>query len=196
MEIVALLGSPRASGNSAFIAERFLKAARKKGARTTVFALNKMRYRGCQACDACKTRTEHCVLKDDLTPVLEAVQRADVLLLATPVYYGDVTAQMKGFIDRTFCFFTPDFRDNGHQSRLPSGRKLVMVLTQGAQPGYFQDVFSRYSHFLSYHGFTEAHLIRACELVGPQEVRRKAAVLKLAEKTASLVVVPTVRIPA
>jgi hypothetical protein len=98
---------------------------------------------------------------------------------------------MKGFIDRTFCYFTPDFRTNDHQSRLPSGRKLVMILTQGAQPGYFQDVFSRYSHFLGYHGFTEAHLIRACGLVGPQEVRKKAAVLKLAERTAATVVGPS-----
>jgi multimeric flavodoxin WrbA len=191
MEIVALLGSPRASGNSAFIAERFLKAARKKGARTTVFALNKLSYRGCQACDACKTRLDRCALKDDLAPVLDAVKRADVLLLATPVYYGDVTAQMKGFIDRTFCFFTPDFRTNGHLSRLPTGRKLVMVLTQAAPPGYFQDVFTRYSSFLGYHGFSDAHVIRACGLVGPQEARKKAAILKLADQTAAAVVGPS-----
>jgi len=190
MEIVALLGSPRAAGNSSFIAERFLKAARRKGARTTVFALNKLRYRGCQACDACKTRMDHCVLKDDLSPVLDAVQRADALLLASPIYYGDLTAQMKGFIDRTFCYFTPDFRTNGHQSRLSSGKKLVMVLTQGAQPEYFKDVFGRYSSFMSYHGFTESHLIRACNLVEPAAVRKDAKVLKLADKIAALVVGP------
>jgi multimeric flavodoxin WrbA len=187
MEIVALLGSPRASGNSAFIAERFLEAARKKGARTTVFALNKLRYRGCQACDACKTRLDHCGLKDDLSPVLDAVMRADAVLLASPIYYGDLTAQMKGFVDRTFCYFTPEFRTNGHQSRLPSGKKLVMVLTQAAPSEHFADVFRRYSRFLSYHGFTEAHLIRGCDLVGPEDVRQKTAVLKLAEKTAAAV---------
>ena len=188
MDIVALLGSPRASGNSAFIAGRFLEAAEKLGARTRSFSLNQLRFRGCQACDACKTRTESCVLKDDLAEVLEAVRRADVLLLASPVYYDDVTAQMKTFIDRTFCYFTPDFRTNGHRSRVAPGKTLVFVQTQGAAAEFFKDVFARYCGIMKIHGFTQAHLIRACGLVASDAARGCSDVLQLAEDTAALVV--------
>ena len=58
---------------------------------------------------ACKTKLDRCILEDDLTRVLDAVREADVLLLASPVYYGDLSSQMKSFIDRTYSYFVPDF---------------------------------------------------------------------------------------
>lgn len=102
MKVVCLLGSPKPKGNSAFLAERFCSAAEARGAGVETFSLNQLNYRGCQACMACKTKHDRCVLKDDLEPVLDAVRQTDALVLATPVYYGEVTSQMKGFIDRTF----------------------------------------------------------------------------------------------
>jgi multimeric flavodoxin WrbA len=132
MKIVAVLGSPRAAGNSALITDRFLQAARKLGAETQSFALNMLKYRGCQACMACKKSSDKCVLKDDLAEVLDAVQGADVLVMASPVYYGDVTAQMKAFFDRTYSYFTPDYlQPDKKRSRLAGGKKFVFVLTQG-----------------------------------------------------------------
>ncbi len=58
MKIIAVLGSPRSNGNSAFIARHFLETARKLGAETQSFALNTLTYRGCQACRACKKTAE------------------------------------------------------------------------------------------------------------------------------------------
>ena len=95
MNIVALLGSPRSTGNSAAIANRFTETAASLGARVTNFQLNRLTYRGCQGCYACKKGLDHCVLKDDLTQVLDAVAAADLVVLASPVYYGDMTAAMK-----------------------------------------------------------------------------------------------------
>ena len=65
MKIVCLLGSPRPKGNSAAIAARFCEAAEGLGAEVTTFALNKLKYRGCQACMTCKTKLDKCVLKED-----------------------------------------------------------------------------------------------------------------------------------
>ena len=107
MKIVCLLGSPREKGNSAIVANRFCATAERLGAGVQVFALNKLEYRGCQACMACKTKLDHCVLEDDLTEVLEAVRETDVLVLASPVYYGDLSSQMKGFIDRSYSYLAP-----------------------------------------------------------------------------------------
>lgn len=169
MKIVCLKGSPRSGGNSATIANHFLRAAAAEGAETHSFELNRLTYRGCQGCYACKSRLDHCVLEDDLTEVLAAVAAADLVVLASPVYYGDVTSQLKGFVDRTFSFLVPDYRTNPQPSRL-SPKKLLFILTQGRpDEEAFADIFPRYEGFLKWLGFTEVGLIRACG-IGPGSV--------------------------
>lgn len=169
MKIVTLLGSPRSGKNSASIAGRFNQSAAELGAQTGVFELNRLNYRGCQGCYACKKELDHCVLNDDLSDVLAAVQEADLVVLASPVYYGDVTAQLKGFIDRTFSYLKPDYLTNPQPSRL-SPKKLVFVLVQGhPDEKLFADIFPRYEVFLKWMGFSEIRLIRACGF-GPSAV--------------------------
>jgi multimeric flavodoxin WrbA len=169
MKTVALLGSPRTNGNSAAIAQRILSAAGGLGGETRAYELNKLSYRGCQACYACKKGHEQCVLKDDLTEVLDAVAAADLVVLASPVYYGEITSQLKGFIDRTFSYLRPDYLTNPQPSRL-SPKKLIFVLTQGhPDDGMFADIFPRYAGFLKWMGFSDSRLIRACG-VGPSTV--------------------------
>lgn len=169
MKIVSLLGSPRSKGNSTTIANRFTETASKLGAEVKTFELNRLLFRGCQACYACKKNLDHCVLKDDLTEVLAAVQEADVVLLASPVYYGDVTAQLKGFIDRCYSYLKPDYLTNPQPSRLQP-KKLVFVQTQGQDDETsFADIYPRYSGFLKWMGFSDSYLIRTCG-VGPGAV--------------------------
>ena len=184
MNIVALLGSPRPNGNSAAIANRFTETAASLGARVTNFQLNRLTYRGCQGCYACKKGLDHCVLKDDLTQVLDAVAAADLVVLASPVYYGDITAQLKGFIDRTFSYLKPDYLTNPAPSRL-SPKRLVFVLTQGhPDPTSFADIFPRYEGFLKWQGFTETRLIRACGY-GPSSVDKVPDSILLEAETAA-----------
>ncbi len=185
MKIVAVLGSPRLNGNSAFIAGCFLEAAKNLGAETRSFALNALAYRGCQACMCCKKTSEVCVLKDGLSEVLAAVREADVIVLASPVYYGDVTGQMKLFIDRTFCYLTPDFHTNPQRSRLLPGKTVVFIQTQGlADATVFADVFPRYREMMKFIGIDEAHLLRGCGLSKQDDIRKHEDVLKQAEELA------------
>ena len=169
MKIVTLLGSPRSGRNSSSIANRFTETAVQLEAENRTFELNRLTYRGCQGCYACKKTLDHCVLNDDLSEVLTAVQEADLVVLASPVYYGDVTAQLKGFIDRSFSYLKPDYLTNSQPSRL-SPKKLVFVLVQG-QPDekLFADIFPRYEGFLKWTGFSDFRLIRACGF-GPATV--------------------------
>lgn len=175
MKVVSVLGSPRPRGNSSAIARRFCEAAEKLGARVQTFSLNKLTYKGCQACMACKTRLDRCVLEDDLTEVLDAVRKADVLVMSTPVFFGEVSSQLKGFIDRTFSYLLPDFATNPDPSRLAPGKKLVFIQTQ-AEPdeGQFGDVFPRYEYFFKWYGFRDNHLIRCAGVSdkGEAEARR------------------------
>jgi len=188
MKIVCLLGSPRSNGNSATIANRFMETAAALGAETRTFELNRLNYRGCQACYACKTKLDKCILEDDLTGVLAAVREADTVVLATPVYYGDITGQLKCFIDRTFSYLVPDYVTNPQPSRL-SAKKLVFVLVQGRpDEEMFNEIFPRYAAFMKWLGFADSRLIRACG-IGPATVDRvPERTLRLAEDEARLII--------
>jgi multimeric flavodoxin WrbA len=178
------MGSPRPKGNSTTLAKHFCDQAKTLGAKVQTFSLNKLTYRGCQACMVCKTRLETCVLKDDLEKVLEAIHQCDILVLATPIYYGDISSQMKAFIDRTFSFLVPDYITNPNPCRLSPGKKLVFIITQG-QPDetQFDDVFPRYNYFLQWYGF-ETYLIRICGVSEAGDVLAHREAMNLAVEAA------------
>lgn len=185
MKLVAIHGSPR-QGNSSAIADRLLLSAEKTGAKTESHYLNSLTYRGCQACNACKTKSERCVVTDDLTPVLDAILAADVVVLASPVYFGDVTGQFKSFFDRTFSFFTPDYRTAANPSRLAAGKKLVFIQTQGQpDPAFFDDIYPRYERIVKRFGFTETRLIKGVGLAGPYSPEAVTTYLDQAETVAA-----------
>jgi len=115
-----------------------------------------------------------------MAEVLEAVREADVVLLASPVYYGDISSQLKAFIDRSFSYLKPDFHSIPEPSRL-NPKKLVFVISQGnPDEALFADIFPRYERFLKWLGFSDTRLIRACGIGPattdgiPEEVLRQA----------------------
>ena len=130
MNTVCLLGSPRRGGNSDRLAEHFLRHANDLGAPVETFALSELQYSGCQNLFRCKTDLDHCGLQDDLTPVLSAISRAEVLVLASPVYFTSVSSQLKLAMDRFFSFFVPDYPNAKNKSRLSAGRHVVLLQTQ------------------------------------------------------------------
>ena len=182
MKIVTLLGSPRTKGISSTIANRITATAATLGAQTRAFELNCLTYRGCQACYACKTGHDSCVIRDDLAEVLAAVKEADLVVLASPIYYGEISSQLKGFLDRTFSYLVPDYRTNPNPSRL-TPKKMIIALAQGNPDEALFDIFPHYESFLKWQGFTDIRLVRACS-VGPGNVEEvPEAVLRQAEET-------------
>jgi len=174
MKIVCLLGSPRKKGNSATVAARLMERAAALGAEVETIYLNELSYKGCQACYACKTGSEICVMKDDLTSVLEKVKQADGVVMASAIYYGDITAQLKGFIDRTFSYLKPDYHIRSDRSRLEPGKGLAMVLIQWhPEEKNFADVFTRYDSFFKWYGFRPGHLIRGLGISDRSDVTKR-----------------------
>ncbi len=177
MKVLSIVGSPRKASCSAALADAVCHALAARGAQIETVRLATLSYRGCVACMACKRTHEECVVQDDLTDVLAAVRACDVLILSTPVYFGEVTAQLKGFIDRSFSFLVPDFYDNPVKSRLTPGKKLIFIQTQGhPDPGVFGDIFPRYEFFLKWYGFDALQLLRVCGTEEPAEVVQRAEV--------------------
>jgi len=162
MKIVAVLGSPRAKSNSTALARKILNKAGELGAETEEFVLNKLEFKGCQGCETCKKKLDRCVLKDDLAAVLDAVKEADAVVLASPCYFGEVSAQFKAFFDRTYSYLNADF-----SSRIEPGKSSVFVYAQGQTDlNAYDDVFPRYERWLKHYGFAPNHLLR---MNGPRD---------------------------
>jgi len=185
MKIICLSGSPRKGGNSATVAARLMRKAAELGAEVETVYLNGLDYQGCQACYACKNGSEICVLKDDLAPVLEKVREADALVLASAVYYGDITAQLKAFIDRTFCYLKPEYYARPDCSRLEPGKGLAMILIQGhPDESSFADIFGRYNFFFNWYGYQSGHLLRGLGISERSDVTKRDYLMDGAERIA------------
>lgn len=97
--MVIVLGSPRKNGNSEVLARAVTEGFEKSGGTVEYIRLNSLSIRPCQGCGGCD-KTGICVIKDDMTAIYEQVDKADRLLLVSPVYFYSPSAQAKIFIDR------------------------------------------------------------------------------------------------
>ena len=185
MKITCLLGSPRTNGNCSVLLKKFQNSARVLGAEAWYYALRDLNYRGCLGCLACKTKSESCVVQDDLTPVLERVREADVLAMATPVYLREITSFLRAFVERTYSFYVPDFHNNPKPSRLKTGKKLVFIQVQGqADDKLFGDIFPRIEPLFRRYGYTEMHMARICGVRKVGDVEAVNGALALMENMA------------
>ncbi|SCP98136.1 flavodoxin family protein [Anaerobium acetethylicum] len=104
-KVLIISSSPRKGGNSDILCDEFAKGAAESGSHVEKIFLGSQKIGYCLGCGVCNT-TSKCVQKDDMTALLEKMVSADVILLATPVYFYTMSAQMKTFIDRTVPRYT------------------------------------------------------------------------------------------
>lgn len=130
MKIVAFNGSPRPDGNTHFLLQTVLKELENEGFTTELVQLGQMSLRGCRACYQCVTnKNQRCAIGNDgLNTCIEKALSADGLLLGSPTYFADITADMKALIDRMGV----TSRANGDMLRRKVGAAVVAVRRAGA----------------------------------------------------------------
>lgn len=102
-KIVVISSSPRKNGNSEILADQFIKGATSVGHKVIKINLANYRIAPCLACEYCRGHHNRCVLKDDANKVIEEIVNTDVFVMATPVYFYSLSAQLKILIDRMFA---------------------------------------------------------------------------------------------
>lgn len=102
MKVIAFNGSGRKGGNTAILINHVLSGLQKEGIETETYNLSGEKFRGCSACGKCfETRDKRCAIKDDfLNGCLEKMVEADGIILGSPTYFADVSAEMKALIER------------------------------------------------------------------------------------------------
>lgn len=126
ISVVVVTSSPRKSANSTILADQAIKGIQAYGATVDILDLKTLNIQACTACDACQSATDKdCILKDDMQAVYPKLRNAQAILLASPIYWFDVSAQLKLFIDRGF------YALNGPQGHVLQGKPVGVILTYG-----------------------------------------------------------------
>lgn len=135
-KIVIIDGGPRRNFNTASMLQKFAEGANSVSNEIEVktVRLYGLDYKGCMSCMACKIKgkaSNVCKFKDALTPVLEEIAEADGLVLGSPIYFGDVTGQMRAFLER-LAF--PWLSYNDYSMTAPKRMPVVLVETMNGLP--------------------------------------------------------------
>ena len=121
--VLVLKGSPRENGNSNMLAEQVVVGAKEAGAEVESFMLHHMDIRPCDACDVCQ-ETGVCIVKDDMQTLYPLLEKADAIVIASPVYWFTLSAQAKLCIDRWYALESP-------QGSALRGKQFGILLTYG-----------------------------------------------------------------
>ena len=164
--IVIVTGSPRQGGNSTLLAEAFAQGAREEGHRVAIFDPVKNKVEGCIACKACWSKGKPCVNEDGFNEFAKLLEASDVIVLATPVYWGTYPAQMKALIDKFFAYGIKrtkvDIRGN---------RKLYLLACgDGKKETAFRIILELAKSFADYLQWDMAGYITVPELVEAGEI--------------------------
>lgn len=135
-KIIIIDGGPRRSMNTAKLLQRFAEGAQSVGGDIEVktIRLYDLDYKGCMSCMACKLKGKAmniCRFKDALAPVLEEISIADGLVLGSPIYFGDVTGQMRAFLERLSF---PWLSYNDYSLTAPKRMPVLLIETMNGTP--------------------------------------------------------------
>ena len=145
MRILVLNGSPRENGNTKKMVSAFKEGAVSSGHRVDVVDVCRKNIGGCLACEYCHTKGGgECIQKDDMQEVYALLQEAEMLVIASPIYYHGISGQLKCAIDR--------FYSAAYPKKPPKLKKVAMILSSGDADMYDGALFSFKGDFLDYLG--------------------------------------------
>ena len=130
MKIIGFTASPRKKGNTAWVIDKILEGAKEQGAETQSWHFSDLDIKPCQGCLCCHNGEDRsCIIHDDMQELYGAIESADALVLGSPVYMGQMSAQAKIFVDRLFSLISPRFSPYYKEKVIK--KKLILVFTQG-----------------------------------------------------------------
>ena len=150
MNILILQGSPRANGNTAWMAETYRKAAEAAGHKVTLVDVAHKKIAGCMACEYCHGKGNgDCVQKDDMQALYPLLAEAEVLVLAAPIYYFTLSAQIQAPLQRIYSMNKP--------GKL---RKTALLLSSYS-PNVYDGAIGEYRGIVHYWGVEDTGIVTA-----------------------------------
>ncbi len=147
MNILILSGSPRKGGNTDLLVEAFVKGALQKH-KVEVVSVHDYKVKPCMGCDACfRNEQLTCAQKDDMVLIYEKMAHADMLVIASPVYFYGLSAQLKAVIDR---FHNPI------RNTFPVKKMAILLVGAATLPELFDSILSQFQLCLNFFKLEDA----------------------------------------
>lgn len=173
-KVVAFIGSPRKNANTSTIVGEIIRGSKEAGAEAKVYDLNDMNIKGCQSCFYCR-QADTCSIKDDMQAVYEDIKEADAVIIGSPVYMHQFTAQTKLLFDRLFPLASPQFTPRF------GIKKTIMLYSQGnPDPDAFKQSFEENAIVLKVMGLDVIDTIIAVSANEPQTAKNNAQLMEQA----------------
>jgi multimeric flavodoxin WrbA len=150
MKVLILQASPRANGSTAWMADEYKKAAEAAGHEVTLVNVSKKKIAGCLACEYCHTKGNGaCIQKDDMQELYPLLAEAEALVLAAPIYYFTLCAQIQAPIQRLYCVNSP------------AKVKKMALLMSSYSPGVYDGATAEYHDICNYWGVEDMGIVTA-----------------------------------
>lgn len=159
--ILLLQGSPRADGNSADLATSFLQGAEDAGKNISMPDINGKNISGCLSCEDCRRNGGFCRIHDYMYVLYREFSQTDTIVIATPIYFFALPAQIKAIIDRLYCY-GPDY---------PRRSIALMLTSNDPDPGVFTPMIDYYEHLVKFLGWENKGALMAGGLKTKGEVK-------------------------
>ena len=176
-KILVLLGSPRRKGNSAILAERIAEGARAAGAAVETVYLHALAIAPCKACYACqKPKSKGCSIDDDMQPLYRKMIEADAWVIASPVYWFTMSAQLKLWMDRCLAF--------GAYGKEPfEGKRIALAMTYGGEDPFDSGCVNALRTFQDAYNYVGAKIVGMVygSAMEPGDIKANKALLKEAK---------------
>lgn len=152
--ILVITASPRPKGNCNILADAFIKGAERAGHQIISFDAGRKKIFGCLACEGCWNAGEACVQSDDFDELAVLLPKADVLVYVSPLYYSDVSGQLKSVIDRQYAFSSAKCKIS-----IKTKEAIMMVCGETDDASDFEGIDKWYKNMLYYKKWRNAGTI-------------------------------------
>ena len=152
LKVIGFNGSPRKGYNTDQMVRKALEGAKENGALTKFYQLIDLKFQPCHSCYYCKKGPKYtgkCAIKDDLTPIIEEIKTADVLIFGTPIYYGFPSALLHSALERLWF---SSYRYTKEATSFPKITKTGMIYTMNVTEEFakkigYQNMFNQITRF-------------------------------------------------
>ena len=172
--------SPRSGSNSALAAEVLAQSPKLKA---QVVNINRLKIQPCNACDKCRDNLK-CVFNDDADALIKKVEKADVVIVASPVYFTGVPGPFKIFIDRNQVQW---YKANGNHKSQITKKKGIIILTEGdVKDKYFKPAESEIRSFFAVNNIKTVAVLKFKDMDEKGKILKDKKALSKIKKAAKL----------
>ena len=147
MKALGILGSPRRGGNSELLLDKALEGASSSGLGTEKIVLNELQFSPCQECGGCNKSGE-CVIDDAMQKLYKKIAACDIIVIASPIFFGSLAAQVKAMIDRFQCRWAGRYILGKKESK-PSKKGFLILVSAANKDSFFKNAESIVKNFFA-----------------------------------------------